>query len=675
MSSYRDNVNANMDPESSDSEDSNLQTRRSNFGSGMGSYRDNPTDTSDDSVKESAMANARRFLWDEEDEPSSHSRISGSDISGGSGGSGKPAAVAPVIGARTASGRIGGQQRFRDDAQSVGLIDPNRGGVGSMGRPTNLSGNRSREGLFGMFQRGGTGLSSADYNDAVFHDAATSPDDMEEYLSKDHRTNSTLLCCAQNKRRCFVVLVLLAAAIVGIYTHMNSLAADGEGIPGSWEDRVADGRMDGALDALQPDIHDGSMTEAGTPQHKALKWVVADDPLQLAVDSKEFRLRYLLAAVYFSTGGDTTWKTTKVTNHGWLSGDHVCEWSGIVCSIHRDPYELNVTDFGLSGTIPLEIMDVGLLTLDMSHNSIGGTIPDKFKDSQIVNLFLRDNELVGTISQRFSFMDTLRRVSFADNKLTGTIPSQIGAQHPPVLEAIDFSGNNLKGGIPDLSRLKGMKFLYVNNNQMTGTIPNNIGVLSQLVQFRASNNALRGTIPRSMGTMSRLALLDLSNNKIGGSIPDITASLYALEELLLNDNLLVGNLPPNMLMGKNFDLTKMLLHNNKLAGPIPSSVNNLFKLQILRFDNNKMTGSIPTPISTMSNLQEFRINENQFDGTLPTELGSMSTLQILHMQENKFHGFIPTEFGDMTELTSLQMHHNHLTGTLPNEICLSHEVW
>ena len=62
--------------------------------------------------------------------------------------------------------------------------------------------------------------------------------------------------------------------------------------------------------------------------------------------------------------------------------------------------------------------------------------------------------------------------------------------------------------------------LYLNDNQLTGSIPPEIGNLTNLVHLSLSNNQLTGSIPSEIGNLTNLYYLDLRNNQLSGIIPD-----------------------------------------------------------------------------------------------------------------------------------------------------------
>ena len=70
------------------------------------------------------------------------------------------------------------------------------------------------------------------------------------------------------------------------------------------------------------------------------------------------------------------------------------------------------------------------------------------------------------------------------------------------------------GGVPQ--RVTGLR---LNNRPLSGTIPPELGSLSNLQYLWLSSNQLTGEIPAELGGLSNLRRLDLSGNELSGEIP------------------------------------------------------------------------------------------------------------------------------------------------------------
>lgn len=82
--------------------------------------------------------------------------------------------------------------------------------------------------------------------------------------------------------------------------------------------------------------------------------------------------------------------------------------------------------------------------------------------------------------------------------------------------------NNLTGSIPsEIGKLSHLEWLYLEYNSLSGTLPESISQLQQLNSLVLSDNKLEGTLPESFaGLMDKLQTLDLGYNNFSGQIPD-----------------------------------------------------------------------------------------------------------------------------------------------------------
>ena len=81
-----------------------------------------------------------------------------------------------------------------------------------------------------------------------------------------------------------------------------------------------------------------------------------------------------------------------------------------------------------------------------------------------------------------------------------------------------------------------------------------------------------GTIPTELGTMSELQYLRLGDNQFSGEIPAELGNLPNLKVLLLRGNRLIGQIPSRL--GNLADTLRTLLiaDNSDLTGCIPSAL-------------------------------------------------------------------------------------------------------
>ena len=153
-------------------------------------------------------------------------------------------------------------------------------------------------------------------------------------------------------------------------------------------------------------------------------------------------------------------------------------------------------------------------------------------------------------------------------------------------------------------------------NQLNGTIPPEIGELSNLQFFSLSGNELSGSIPSSIGALLNLGLLNLADNQLNGFIPDELYNLNGLQTLLLANNNLEGNLDRVPQLGS---LKKLLLSMNQMSGEIPDGICSLALVE-LEIGENSLTGEIPECLSQMNLLLDLYLSDNDLSGCIPDVL-------------------------------------------------------
>ena len=72
--------------------------------------------------------------------------------------------------------------------------------------------------------------------------------------------------------------------------------------------------------------------------------------------------------------------------------------------------------------------------------------------------------------------------------------------------------------------------LYLHNNQLSGSIPKELGNLTNLEVLRLYGNELSGSIPTELGNLVNLTELNLGGNQLSGTLPQSLTMLTKLEK-------------------------------------------------------------------------------------------------------------------------------------------------
>ena len=134
------------------------------------------------------------------------------------------------------------------------------------------------------------------------------------------------------------------------------------------------------------------------------------------------------------------------------------------------------------------------------------------------------------------------------NQLSGTLPPEMG--NLPELQMIQFPQNQLGGPIPpELGSLEKLKDIWFLNNSLTDAIPSELGNLTNLERLHLEGNLLDGPIPSALGDLANLTGLYLGFNRLSGEVPLEIAGLT---------NLNAGSMGYNMLTASDADVRAFL---------------------------------------------------------------------------------------------------------------------
>ncbi|XP_076948160.1 receptor-like protein EIX2 [Bidens hawaiensis] len=250
---------------------------------------------------------------------------------------------------------------------------------------------------------------------------------------------------------------------------------------------------------------------------------------------------------------------------------------------------LNLYNNNLSGELPFSLKNCTMLTfLDLTGNKFSGHVPDWIgeKLSRLYVLSLTSNNFFGTIPLQLCHLVNLQILDLSMNSLSGTIPScfnnltamvQGGFLPSQIMHEVifyyehfnlfvDYEMINWQGSVREFRNILGLvKIIDLSCNNLTGSIPDELTSLHELIALNLSRNALYGEIPPNIGLMKSLLQLDLSRNNLSGQIPTSMSELTLLNYLNVSCNNLSGRIPLSTQL-QSFDSSRYT-GNEGLCGP------------------------------------------------------------------------------------------------------------
>ncbi|TXG64033.1 hypothetical protein EZV62_011027 [Acer yangbiense] len=311
----------------------------------------------------------------------------------------------------------------------------------------------------------------------------------------------------------------------------------------------------------------------------------------------------------------------------------------------------------------LSNFSTSLLDLDLSLNNLQGAIPDYvfLNTTSLLHLDLGYNQIVGPLKY-FGNLCSLKTLSLNNNSLTGQLPqlfSYLSGCSKHTLETLLLNYNILSGSLPDFT------------------------LFSSLRELQIKGNKLNGSFPKSFGQLSHLTILDLDNNNLGGSIPDLSV-FVSLKELHIHGNLFNGTFPKSI--GKLSKLELLDVSSNFLEG-IDLSYNNFGASKIsfqdqflcyvrslsLHLRNNSFVRELPSSLYYCRELRVIDVGHNKFSGKIPVWMDyTLSDLAFLSLRSNQFHGTLPIALCNLVKLQVLDLSLNNITGAIPK--CLANLI-
>ncbi|TXG71232.1 hypothetical protein EZV62_006167 [Acer yangbiense] len=274
---------------------------------------------------------------------------------------------------------------------------------------------------------------------------------------------------------------------------------------------------------------------------------------------------------------DELWTLTFLTNlnldHNYLTGP----LSPSIGNLTRMQY-FTIGTNALSGELPKELgkmTDMRLFAI--GSNNFSGPLPSELGNwTKLEQLYIDSSGVSGEIPSTLAKLQNMAIVWASDTELTGRIPDFIGNWSK--LTTLRFQGNSFDGPIPSSFsnlNLTDLRISGLSNGSSTLAFMKNMKSLSFL---ELRNNNISDSIPSNIGEFQSLQHLDLSFNNLGGDIPDSLFSLSSLANLFLGDNKLNGTLPAQKstsLLNMNVVANNLTIDNSNssLSSALPFGMN------------------------------------------------------------------------------------------------------
>lgn len=227
----------------------------------------------------------------------------------------------------------------------------------------------------------------------------------------------------------------------------------------------------------------------------------------------------------------------------------------------------------LKGPLPSGPFPVA--NVDLSYNFYEGPIPSTFfgypcsgngcgKRRGFVDV--SHNMISGPVPGSEYFQNMSGPVNLSYNMLSGFIPSNLGA----ISNDLYLSSNNIIGPLPStFSQFLGQR-LYLDNNQLNGSIPQNLMLNVNNSFLDLSGNSFSKACPDFFNRTNRFLYVNVSHNQLVGRLP---ASLSSIPNALTVG--VKADLSFNFFMGRGTTYIKvgsgtLFLQNNYLSGLVPA---------------------------------------------------------------------------------------------------------
>ncbi|KAL1174985.1 hypothetical protein V6Z11_A04G055000 [Gossypium hirsutum] len=293
-----------------------------------------------------------------------------------------------------------------------------------------------------------------------------------------------------------------------------------------------------------------------------------------------------------------------------------------------------------------------VIDLDLNCSGISGSLQSNSSLFSLQNL--RSLNLAGNcfcnskIPSEFGKLRSLNYLNLSDTALTGFVPHEISLLSELVL--LDL-GTRFSKGLPgSIGNLKHLKTLNLDSCVFIGSIPSAFGNLTKITFLDISSNMFQGQIRDVFWNLNDLSFMDFSSNNFSGLFPSLAFNLTSLTFMDFSSNF----------------LQELHLYANLLNGRVLGRLFSLPSLQYLNLDFNKLNGPIDT-IQEANLVQLVDLSKNEIQGTIPSSFFDLMNLTILDLSSNNLSGNIKSCM--LVKLKNLRSHNHSFNNLLSLTRC------
>lgn len=237
------------------------------------------------------------------------------------------------------------------------------------------------------------------------------------------------------------------------------------------------------------------------------------------------------------------------------------------------------------------------------------------------------------------------------------------------VNSIDLYNNNLSGIIPpEIGSFPYLAFLRLDDNDIRGSIPNELFMLSRLTALSLQNLHFdSGVIPEEINYLTNLESLNLSSHNDEIVFPNDVSGLTKLKDLHIGNSFTAGCKLASLDFVKDLvNLEWLDIYYMELT--IPDCIGDLQNLNKLDIMNCTINGTLPSSIGDLSNLKTLNLRFNTVSCNIPKEIGKLVQLENLFIYGSSFCGNLPKEMGALINLQYFELGYNAFSGKLCEEI-------